>query len=130
MSDKLLDRIATALETIAANSNHAGGTSVKVAPPVGGLPAGKPTAAKPAGKPTAAAKPKPAVEPEPEPETEDAPELTREAVGEKIVALIQANQRPAAVKILKDHGAKAVSELKPEDFASAYEAAAAILDTL
>jgi hypothetical protein len=126
--EQSIDRLSAAIEAL-ASVRPTGTASADAA-----TPAKTPVAS--ASKPVAArqpAKARPAPAPTPEAADADeevATELSREAVGEKIVALIQSNQRPAAVKILKDHGAKAVSEVKPEDFQAVHDAATAILDTL
>ena len=108
--EKNIERIADALEAL-------------VKAPVTGNPPAKVETAKPAKaeKPVKAA---PAAEPKP------AEEVSKEAVGNAIVALIQANQREAAVKLLAKFGAKAVSEVKPENYSAVLAEASAILETV
>jgi len=106
--EKNIERIADALEAL-------------VKAPVTGNPPAKVEAAKPvkAEKPVKAA---PAAEPE-------TTAVSKETVGNAIVALIQANQREAAVKLLASYGAKAVSEVKEADYAAVLQKANDILAT-
>ena len=118
--EKNIERIADALEAIAK------GAALAI-PPQGATPAAtKPAAVKAATK----AAPAPAPEPEPTAEAEAAEAVTKEQVGNVIVALIQANQRDAAVKLLGSYGAKAVSEVKEADYAALHAKGTAILATV
>jgi hypothetical protein len=109
-----INRLAAAIEASNAIQTGAGPvTSQAEAPPKRSTPK--------------AATPKVTPAPKPEPGAEA---VTKQAVGDKIVALIQANQRAAAVKILNDHGAKALSDVKEVDYQSVYDAASALLDAV
>ena len=123
--EKNIERIADALEAIAK------GAALAI-PPQGATPAAmKPAATKPAAvKAATKAAPAPAPEPEPTAEAEAAEAVTKEQVGNVIVALIQANQRDAAVKLLGSYGAKAVSEVKEADYAALHAKGTAILATV
>jgi len=113
--ESILERIAVALERGAASP-------VTVLPlpaaPIPGTPVG--ASAKKAAK-TAVAEAKKATE-------AAAPEgVTSKQMGDKIVELIQGNQRAAAVKILAGVGAKAISEVPEDKYAEVYAAAVEIL---
>jgi hypothetical protein len=96
--ESILERIAVALE---------GGAKTPAAAPA----AAPAKAAKPAAKPA-----------------EAAATISHKEMGESIVKLIQANKRADAVKLLADHGAKAISEVKAADVVAVYNKAAAILE--
>jgi hypothetical protein len=108
--ESILERIAVALE---------GGAKTPAAAPAAAAAPAK--AVKPAAKPAAAA---PAQAEAPA----EAAAVTHKEMAEKIVALIQANKRADAVKLLADHGAKAISEVKPADVQAVHDKAAAILE--
>ncbi len=132
MIEQQLERIATALEKIAAGQ----GMSPAAAPSKPSLPApstskppatatDKPAAKKPASKP--AALPAPAAA---EPETEAAEgEITLAVVSEDISALLQANMKPQAVELLAKFGAKSASGVPADKYAEFHEAAAELLES-
>lgn len=119
--EKNIERIADALELIAKGA----GSVANAAP--GAVPAAKAVTAKPAAvvktKPVAVAEPA-AEEVEAEGET-----IGKEQLANIIVALIQANLRTEAVKLLSSYGAKAVSEVKEADYAALHAKGSAILAT-
>lgn len=116
--DKVLDRIATALEQIA--SNLAGYTTPSVVPSTDVLPGATPT-------PAAKVKTKKAkVE---APVAEETPVNESEVVQPKTITLVEVadqvrklvasdpvNGHKNATSVLSAFGAKRISELKPEDF--------------
>jgi len=72
-------------------------------------------AAKPA-KP--AAKKAPLKAPLPVDDDAGGEEVSKEQVGEAIEAMLNANLRPAAIKLFKKYGAMSLSGVKPEDYAA------------
>ena len=100
--EKTLERIADALEAIAANGT-------KVQPKVDA----KQTADR-VEKAAAQAKPVKAVEPK----KEEAKTESDEEVGKVIGALLSANLKDAAIELLSGFGAKSKSTLKPADYAA------------
>jgi hypothetical protein len=70
--------------------------------------------AKPAAK-KAAAKTPPPVDEDAEPAAD---EVSKEQVGEAIEKMLNANLRPAAIKLFAKYGAKSLSGVKPEDYAA------------
>lgn len=132
MIETTLERIAVALEKIASGQGMSPATATastgKAATEK--LPGSTPSKAlvvKPATKP--ATKPAQKALPAPEPEAEaegEATEITLAVIGEDISALLQANQKPAAVELLAKFGAKSASGV-PEDKYEEFHAEAATL---
>jgi len=101
--EKTLERIADALEAIAAKGTTQGQIIVDA----------KQTAAR-TEKAAAAAKPVKAAEPK----KEEAKTESDEEVGKVIGALLSANLKDAAIELLGTFGAKSKSTLKPADYAA------------
>jgi hypothetical protein len=112
---------ATVLETAESLHSFLMGDAVQAAsqPKAATKAATKPTTAKPVK-----AKPQPELEPEPEPEVEDdAPAdgddgVTKEACGEALTALLEANLRTQALALFKKHGASSMGSLSPAKYAA------------
>lgn len=79
------------------------------------LPATKGPPKVAAKAPAKAAKAAPPVE---EAEVPEDSGVTKEEVGEAIEAMLNANLRPAAIKLFKKYGANSLSGVKPEDYAA------------
>lgn len=128
------ERSALALERIAASQGSTPAAAVLSASKPSTLPSSKGTPPaltadkKPAPKPATKAAPKalPAPEPEAEATEGEATEITLAVIGEDISALLQANQKPAAIELLAKFGAKSASGV-PEDKYEEFHAEAASL---